>query len=52
MALWQIEITMKVSKSETESDPAKWNWDDMICTYDDDEIIKVKAIQIEEERSG
>ena len=47
MALWQIEITMEVSKSETESDPAKWNWDDMICTYDDDEIIEVKAIQAE-----
>ncbi len=48
MALWQIEITIDTNPTETDNgDPTEWDWDEILHTYDGDEIIEVKAIQAE-----
>ena len=48
MALWQIEITMETSDDEyAPSNPNKWDWNELLCSYENEEIIEVKAIQAE-----
>ena len=48
MALWQIEITMETNGGEyAPNDPKEWDWDELLHTYDGDEIIEVKAKRLQ-----
>ena len=43
MTLWQIELTMETDNG----DPREWDWDELLHTWDGDQIIEIKAIQAE-----